>query len=81
MQTFSRPHNDVFLPVSPEEDDRMSKDGEDWRRRIDDAFLVMVIGPRTFRKLVLFGGVSLLMSLILFAIKWFHGESAPGDVP
>ena len=73
MQTFSRPHNDVFLPVSPEEDDRMSKDGEDWRRRIDDAFLVMVTGPRTFRKLVLFGGVSLLMLLILFAAEWFHG--------
>ena len=59
----------------------MSKDGKDWMRRIDDAFLVMVIGPRTFRKLVLFGGVSLLMSLLLFAAKWFHGVYAPSDIP
>lgn len=51
----------------------MSKDGKDWMRRIDEAFLIMVIGPRTFRKLVLFGGVSLLMLLILFAAEWFHG--------
>ena len=51
----------------------MSKDGKDWMRRIDEAFLVMVIGPRTFRKLVLFSGVSLLMLLILFAAEWFHG--------
>ena len=81
MKAFARPHTDVFLPVSPEEDDRMSKDGKDWMRRIDDAFLFMVIGPRTFRKLALFGGVSLLMSLILCAMKWFHGNSAPGDIP
>ncbi len=59
----------------------MSKDGKDWMRRIDEAFLIMVIGPRTFRKLVLFGGVSLLMLLIFFAAEWFHGVYAPSDIP